>query len=130
MATQSSPRRSIQHAPAAASIHVRYISDSRQRIEVYRKLAQANEAAAIESLKRELRDRFGPLPPAVISCSWWQGCEYLAAERHVTAIEVKADKLMLTRHQDYIMDGNKFPRLTRSGAAARLKEIKKFLLML
>lgn len=54
----------------------------------------------------------------------------LAAGRGIEAIEVKGDKLMLTRNQDYIMVGSKFPRLTKSTPAARLKEIKKLLLAL
>ena len=44
--------------------------------------------------------------------------------------EVKEDRLMLTRSNDYIMVGGKFPRLTKKTAAGRLKEIKKLLLAL
>jgi transcription-repair coupling factor (superfamily II helicase) len=54
----------------------------------------------------------------------------LASERRVTVIEVKEDKLMLTRHGDFITLGGKFPRLTRKSPDARLKEIKKLLLAL
>ena len=44
----------------------------------------------------------------------------LASERGITVIEVKEDKLMLTRNNDYIMVGSKFPRLTaRQQAGAR-----------
>ncbi len=52
----------------------------------------------------------------------------LAGEKSVTAIEVKDDKLMLTRHGDFLTLGGKFPRLTKKEAKARLKEIKKLLL--
>jgi transcription-repair coupling factor (superfamily II helicase) len=52
----------------------------------------------------------------------------LAAERGVTAVEVKEDKLMLTRQGDFITLGGKFPRLTCQGPKARLQEIKKLLL--
>ncbi|HRT09568.1 MAG TPA: hypothetical protein P5233_14395, partial [Candidatus Paceibacterota bacterium] len=51
----------------------------------------------------------------------------LAADRGITAIEVKDDKLMLTRHGEYLMVGNKFPRLTKKTARARLKEIRRLL---
>ena len=54
----------------------------------------------------------------------------LASERGVTVIEVKDDKLMLTRDDDFITLGGKFPRLTKKTAPARLKEIKKLLLAL
>jgi hypothetical protein len=52
----------------------------------------------------------------------------LAADRAITSIEVKDDKLMLTRNNDLIMVGSKFPRLTKADAPGRLKEIKKLLL--
>ena len=52
----------------------------------------------------------------------------LAGEKSVSIIEVKEDKLMLTRHGDFITLGGKFPRLTKTEAKARLKEIKKLLL--
>jgi hypothetical protein len=48
----------------------------------------------------------------------------------MTILEVKEDKLMLTRNNDFITLGGKFPRLTKKAAKARLKEIKKLLLAL
>ena len=52
----------------------------------------------------------------------------LASEKVVTAIEVEEDKLKITRHNDFITFGGKFPRLTKKEATARLKEIKRLLL--
>jgi transcription-repair coupling factor (superfamily II helicase) len=113
-----------------AYIPFRYIADARQRIEVYRKLAQADEKAALTALEQELRDRFGPVPRPVALLLQVADLKLLAAGKHVTVIEVKDTKLMLTRHQDYIMLGGKFPRLTRKETEARLKEIRKVLLAL
>jgi hypothetical protein len=53
-----------------------------------------------------------------------------AAAKGLTRIEVKEDKLMLQRHNDYVMAKGKFPRLREKAAAARLKEIKKIVLAL
>jgi transcription-repair coupling factor (superfamily II helicase) len=111
-----------------ASLPHSYVTESQHRIEIYRKLAQANEKSALESLRRELRDRFGPLPTAVELLLQVAELKILAGEKAVTVIEVKEDKLMLTRHGDFITLGGKFPRLTRKNAGARLKEIKKLLL--
>ena len=110
-----------------AFIPYKYISDSRQRIEIYRKLAQANDKAALRALERELQDRFGPIPAALGLLVQVAELKILAAERAITVIEVKEDRLMLTRNNDFIMVGSKFPRLTKTEAAARLKEIKKLL---
>ena len=79
-------------------------------------------------MQKELRDRFGPLPPPVELLLQVAELKILASEKSVTAIEVKDDKLMLTRHGDFITLGGKFPRLTKKDATARLKEIKKLLL--
>ncbi|HSY43574.1 MAG TPA: TRCF domain-containing protein, partial [Candidatus Acidoferrum sp.] len=105
-----------------------YVTDPRHRIEIYRKLAQANGTAALKALEKELRDRFGPFPPPVELLLQIAELKVLAAEKSVTAIEVSSDKLMLTRSGDYIMLGGKFPRLTKKDAKARLKEIKRLLL--
>jgi transcription-repair coupling factor (superfamily II helicase) len=107
-----------------------YVPEPRHRIDIYRKLAQANEKSTLKGLETELRDRFGPLPPPVELLLQIAELKILAAEKSVTAIEVKSDKLMITRNNDYITLGGKFPRLTKKEAKARLKEIKKLLLAL
>ncbi|MGH8022670.1 MAG: TRCF domain-containing protein [Limisphaerales bacterium] len=107
-----------------------YAPDPRHRIDIYRKLAQANEASALKNLEKELRDRFGPPPPPVELLFQIAELKIVAAGRSVTAIEVNQDKLMLTRNNDYITLGGKFPRLTKKDARGRLKEIKKLLLAL
>jgi transcription-repair coupling factor (superfamily II helicase) len=115
---------------AFAYIPFGYISDARQRIEVYRKLAQVTDKAGVEQLERELRDRFGPVPAPLGLLLQVAELKVLGSERGVTEIEVKEDKLMLTRNNDYVMVRNMFPRLTKKQAGARLKEIKKLLLAL
>jgi len=116
--------------PVSASIPFRYISDSRQRIDIYRKLAQATDKSALEGLEKELRDRFGPLPEAIALLLDVAELRILASERSISVIEVKEGKLMLTRDNDYIMVGSKFPRLTSKDAPGRLKEIRELLLAL
>ncbi len=117
-------------APAAAFIPLKYISEPHQRIEIYRKLAQIADKAGLDALRAELRDRFGKLPPGVELLLQVSELKPLASERSVSVIESKSDKLMLTRHGDFIMVGGKFPRLTKKDAKARLGEIKKLLLTL
>ncbi len=112
----------------AAQLPEKYVPQSQHRIEVYRKLAQTTDKPALVALQRELRDRFGPLPPAVELLLAITELKILASEKNVTVIEVKEDKIILTRHNDFITLGGKFPRLTKKDAKARLKEIKKLLL--
>jgi transcription-repair coupling factor (superfamily II helicase) len=114
----------------AAMLPENYATEPQHRIEIYRKVAQATEKSALETLQKELRDRFGPLPPPVELLLLLAELKILASEKGVTVIEVKEDKLMLTRQGDFITLGGKFPRLTKKDAKGRLKEIKKLLLAL
>jgi transcription-repair coupling factor (superfamily II helicase) len=107
-----------------------YAPESQHRIEIYRKLAQATDKVALEALRKEMRDRFGPLPPAVELLLAVGELKILASERNITVVEVKEDKVMLTRNKEFITLGGKFPRLTKKTAEARVKEIKKLLLAL
>ncbi len=114
----------------AAFIPLGYISDSRQRIEIYRKLAEATDLGAIEALRTEMQDRFGPVPSPVELLLQAAGLKVVAGERGITSIETKDDKLMLTRNNDFITLGGKFPRLTKTSAKARLNEIRRLILAL
>jgi transcription-repair coupling factor (superfamily II helicase) len=114
----------------SAALPHNYVTEPQHRIEIYRKLAQATDKPALDALQKELRDRFGPLPPPVELLLAVGELKILASEKSVTAIEVEEDKLKITRHNDFITLGGKFPRLTKKEAKARLKEIKRLLLAL
>jgi transcription-repair coupling factor (superfamily II helicase) len=122
------PEMAARVTRALAIFPLDYIASAQQRIDVYRKLAQARDPAALRALKDEVRDRFGPLPAAAELLLKVAELKIIAAERGVSAIETRGNKLMLTRENDYVMTASrKFPRLTRTSASARLNEIKKLL---
>jgi transcription-repair coupling factor (superfamily II helicase) len=115
---------------ASAYIPFAYIKEAHQRIEIYRKLAQATDKPALDQLRFELRDRFGKIPAALDLLLDLAELKSIAADRFVTAIQTKGDRLMLKRNDDFVTFSGKFPRLTRKDPKARLKEIKKVLLAL
>ena len=84
----------------------------------------------MKKLREELRDRFGPLPPATELLLEVGELRLLAAERGISEMETREDRLMLTRNNDYITLAGKFPRLTKHDAKGRLNEIRKLLLAL
>jgi transcription-repair coupling factor (superfamily II helicase) len=127
---ESKPAEASAGAPASACIPLSYIADPRQRIEIYRKLALTTTRAEVDSLEKEMRDRFGPVPAPLTLLLRATDLRILAADHGITAIEVNEDRLMLTRNNDFIMEGSKFPRLTKKDAVSRLGEIKKLLLAL
>jgi transcription-repair coupling factor (superfamily II helicase) len=112
----------------AGNLPENYITEPHHRIESYRKLAQASEKPLLDALQKEMRDRFGPLPPPVELLLAVGELKILANGKNVTTIEVEADKLKIVRSGDFITLGGKFPRLTKKEPKARLKEIKRLLL--
>ena len=113
-----------------AYLPLNYITDSRLRIEAYRKLAQVTEKRGLEELTRELRDRFGPLPRPAETLLQVTELKLIAADKDVSVIETREDKLLITRRGDLLTFGGRLPRLTKREAAGRLKEIKRLLLAL
>ncbi len=53
------------NVPINALIPDHYIADSDQRLYMYRKLISAKDELAIDELRREILDRFGPMPEEV-----------------------------------------------------------------
>lgn len=107
-----------------------YLRESEHRLEIYRRLAQALQPGDLNALKRELRDRFGPLPAPVELLVGVHELRLLAAAKNVTSVEVVEAKVKLTRNRDLITVGGQFPRLGKVEAKARLSELKKLLLSL
>jgi transcription-repair coupling factor (superfamily II helicase) len=118
----------IRKAPAYLPLD--YIREPAQRLEIYRRLAQATDRTSLDAVKRELTDRFGPPPEPVELLLIVGELKLLAAERRVTGIEVVEDKVKLTRNGELFTVGGHFPRLAKRDARARLGEIKKLLLAL
>ena len=110
-----------------SAIPASYIADSRQRMEIYRKLAEIMDTEALQKLRAELRDRFGPIPASVELLLLVADIKLIAAPRAITAVETQDSKLMLTRNNDLITLDGKFPRLTGKSARARLNEIRRLL---
>ncbi|MBE7501551.1 MAG: transcription-repair coupling factor [Verrucomicrobiales bacterium] len=107
-----------------------YVPEAQHRVELYRRLAQIRDRTTLETFQREVRDRFGSPPSAVELLFQVTALKLVAAERNVTAIETREDKVLLERNGDYVTIGDRFPRLTKRTAAARLNEIRRLLLSL
>ena len=97
--------------------------------------SSAQSLADINALKAELattkqinvllkswRDRFGPLPPPADNLLRSTELRIAAQHAGIATVEILNSKLMLTRNGDYILLGNKFPRLRSPDPASRLRE--------
>ena len=109
------------HAPAF--IPGNYIADTTLRIQAYRHLAEINTREHLDRLRKEWRDRFGKLPPPVDNLFLLSELKLAAARASVTRVEVRDDKLMLTRRGDFILVGGKFPRIGKGKIGRRLADV-------
>ncbi len=110
---------------AAACLPAEYLPAEGARLEWYRRLAQTATPGELDNLRAELRDRYGPPPPAVTRLFLLHAIKLAAHVQGIRIVRVRDDKLMLTRRGDVLMDGQKFPRLRAGPADARLKEMLK-----
>lgn len=105
-----------------AFIPADYITEPKLRIVAYRNLAECTNQKELESLNANWVDRFGKLPPAAKHLLLANQLRVAAAHANVSAVEIKSDRLMLTKNRDYILINGKFPRLSASGAPAKLRQ--------
>lgn len=57
----------LKNIPFDMVIPQEYVTDSIERLKIYRRIAACNEQAELQEIEIELKDRFGPLPPQVKS---------------------------------------------------------------
>jgi transcription-repair coupling factor (superfamily II helicase) len=100
-----------------------FISDATLRIKSYREIAQITARDQLDRLRRDWRDRFGPFPAAVDNLVLLTEIKLAAAKSNVSRVEVRERKLMLTRHEDFILVAGKFPRLVAPGNEQLLGEV-------
>jgi len=110
-------------ARVPAFIPVNYVTDPALRIQAYRHLAEITTREQWDRLRKDWRDRFGKFPPAVDNLLALTDMKLASARAGVTRIEVREDKLMLTRRGDFILVGGKFPRISTGKIDRRLAEV-------
>jgi transcription-repair coupling factor (superfamily II helicase) len=119
--------RRLKHMPQKISLHVEvdlpisaylpddYVSDRRQKIDLYRRLTRLERFDQVEGLSNELRDRFGKLPPP--------------AKRLISVAELKLEAAvwqitMITLQDKYLVfkfaDRQRFSQLTKTRPVIRL----------
>jgi transcription-repair coupling factor (superfamily II helicase) len=106
-----------------AFIPADYLALPQLRIQAYKKLAQVQSKEALRELGVEWRDRFGPHPAAVRNLLLLNEVRLVAARAKVASIEVKESKVMLIRGGDYLLIGDRFPRLTSGNAENTLPSL-------
>jgi len=60
------PPQAVVDIPLEARLPDEYVPDEAQKLELYRRLAQARTAGDLASFRQDITDRFGPMPPPVV----------------------------------------------------------------
>jgi transcription-repair coupling factor (superfamily II helicase) len=114
-----------------ARIPLAYIGESRLRIDVYRRLALASQLTTLRQLEDELKDRFGKIGDEVRALILLTEIRIRAEQKGLVSVETESNRLKCLRHSgrhdDWVMHGSRFPRLTAARPLLRLREIIAFL---
>jgi transcription-repair coupling factor (superfamily II helicase) len=75
-----------------------YVEDRDEKLDVYRRMAALGNLADLETLRGELRDRFGPMPVEVEHLLALKGLRLLGKEAGAERLRVGADRLEIELH--------------------------------
>lgn len=118
-----------------AVIPYSYIDDETVRVTIYRRLsgdllpagttgAPSAPETSLDALYNELKDRFGPPPPAVERLMKTARLRIRASQRGISRIETRGDVVYLTgRNKQPLMNNGRHPRLTARTADKKLEEL-------
>ncbi len=81
--------------PLAAYLPTAWIPEMELRLQIYRRMGGLASRDDIEALRDELRDRFGPLPPAVENLLYQIRVKLLAQAANATAVAVPDDAVLI-----------------------------------
>lgn len=112
---------------AGAFLPTAYVSDAQTRIVCYRRVAEAEETTALDSLRSEWRDRFGPLPGPAENLLLTARIRIEAARRKITMVEAREGRLRLTQKKELLQKDGRFPRLTAPDPDSSLREVSTLL---
>ena len=106
-----------------AFIPYEYVEDENLRLRLYQRISALAEKKEIALIKKEIKDRFGPLPAPVQRLLLIAQLRIIAAKKGITAITVRNDQVMLNTDKGFITQGGQHPRLEGIRPTERLKEL-------
>jgi transcription-repair coupling factor (superfamily II helicase) len=81
--------------PLAAALPEEYVPDRELRLRLYRRMAEISSEDELAALRKELEDRFGPLPPAADNLMYQLRVKVLAQKAGVDAVAMEGGVLMI-----------------------------------
>jgi transcription-repair coupling factor (superfamily II helicase) len=87
---------------APAHLPDTYVGDDEAKLDLYRRLARAEQPCEIQPVREELRDRFGPLPPEAERLLLVAELRALGAQAGLEMVLIKGDEARLTFRRDAV----------------------------
>jgi transcription-repair coupling factor (superfamily II helicase) len=115
------------HELIPAYVPADFMEETRLRVHAYRELAECLTEKELDTLEKAWRDRFGRFPASVGHLHQLHRAKIRGAAKKITLIEVKGQKLTLTRNGLPITIDNRHPRLKSIKAAEKLDEVLELL---
>jgi transcription-repair coupling factor (superfamily II helicase) len=100
-----------------------YIEDENLRLRLYQRISALATKQEITQMKREIKDRFGKLPPEVQRLMLIAELRIVAAEHGLKSVIVRNSQVMLSQEKEYRTIGGRHPILYADKATPMLKEL-------
>ena len=100
-------------------IPTEYVSDEHQRLRAYKRIAEASDAEKAGQILAELRDRYGPPPPAVSDLIEFSVLKSQAEKLGVESVERRQGFLNLKFHPESRIDPTRLMDLVRRTQGAQ-----------
>ena len=117
--------------PGSSFLPDNYVSDRRQKIDIYRRMTRIDDFQQIKQLANELKDRFGQLPKSAKRLLVLAKLRLLAATWGITSIYLDDDGFLVFKYSDRnrieqlrAVNGNKLRIADQDSVYIKLKEGK------
>ena len=106
-----SERRATLNLGQDLRIPPEYIENENLRLRIYKRIASVTSEGQAEEVRRELEDRFGPLPPAVLRLLEYAVLKAEAERLAVATADRRGDQIAIKFHEDTIVGPERLVKL-------------------
>ncbi|MCK4273891.1 MAG: transcription-repair coupling factor, partial [Dehalococcoidales bacterium] len=110
--------------PLDAFIPEDYVTDVETRLELYKKLAEADAAEKLDDILKEYSDRFGNPPTEVGNLFYAVRIKDLAAKAGIESISTEEGQIILRRFQGLPFNAQKFMQTLTDGVTVGRTQIR------
>lgn len=104
-----------------------YIEDENLRLRIYQKISAIHKNKEIQLIKKEIRDRFGPLPTTVHRLLLITQIRIKALKKGISAITIRNNHIMLKTNKGFVTKDGQHLKLRSNSPNNKLKELLKLI---